>query len=122
LADLIEAPNIHAQRIAYRALGSEDPRAPALAVQHLTLLLGTLLRPIQRTTRLAAFQALANAAAHDRASAQRILQRAREAMVLPDVKYPKEALTGLIGRILHRWPELAGERERPVIHGLEKLR
>ena len=121
LADLIEAPNIHAQIIAYRALGQDDPRAPALAARHLTLLLGTLLRPIQRATRMAAFQALENAAAHDRESARRILVRAKEAMVLPDRRYPKEALLGVIGHVLHHWPELAGAREQPVIYGLDKL-
>ena len=121
LADLIEAPNIHAQVIAYRALGSDDKRAPALAARYLTLLLGTLLRPVQRATRMAAFEALGNAAAHDRESAQRILTRAKEALVLPDMKYPKEALLGVIGRVLHHWPDLANEREKPVIYGLDKL-
>jgi hypothetical protein len=121
LADLIEAPNIYAQLIAYRALGLDDPRAPAVAAQHLTLLLGTLLRPIQRATRMAAFQALGNAAAHDRESARRILTRAKEALVLPDMKYPKEALLGVIGRVLHHWPELAQGREKPVIYGLDKI-
>lgn len=122
LADLIEAPNIHAQSIAYRALGSDDGRAPALAAGHLTLLLGTLLRPLQRATRMAAFRALENAAAHDRETARRILSRARDALVLPDRNYPKEALLGVIGRVLHCWPELAEHSEQPLIHGLEKLR
>lgn len=121
LADLIEAPNIFAQVIAYRALGSDDPRAPALATRHLTVLLGTLLRPIRRATRLAAFQALGNAASHDPESARRVLSRAKEAQALPDIRYPKENLLGVIGRVLHHWPELAGEREMPVIHGLEKI-
>jgi hypothetical protein len=121
LADLIEAPNIHAQSIAYRALGSDDARAPVLAAGHLTLLLGTLLRPLQRSTRMAAFRALENAAAHDRESARRILIRARDALVLPDKKYPKEALLGVIGRVLHCWPDLAERSEQPLIYGLEKL-
>lgn len=70
---------------------------------------------------MAAFSALGNAAAHDRDSAKRILVRAKEAMLLPDMKYPKEALLGLIGRVMHHWPELAGTREKPVIYGLDKL-
>jgi hypothetical protein len=121
LADLIEAPNIFAQVIAYRALGSDDPRTPALAARHLTLLLGTLLRPIRRATRMAAFRALGNAAAHDLESARRVLNRAREAQALPDMRYPKEQLLGVIGRVLHHWPELADGREKPVIHGLDKI-
>lgn len=121
LADLIEAPNIHVQTIAYRALGLDDPRAPALAARHLTLLLGTLLRPLHRATRLEALRALANAAAHDRSAAERVLARAKEAMVLPDMRYPKEALVGLMGRILHAWPDLASAREKPVVFGLEPL-
>lgn len=120
LADLIEAPNIHAQHIAYRALGSDDRRAPGLAAKHLTLLLGTLLRPLHRGTRLAAFQALGNAAAHDLDSAKRILERARDALLLPDTKYPKEALLGIIGRVMHHWPELAHAREIPMVYGLER--
>jgi hypothetical protein len=87
----------------------------------LTLLLGTLLRPLQRSTRMAAFRALENAAAHDRESARRILVRARDALVLPDKKYPKEALLGVIGRVLHCWPELAERSEQPLIYGSEKL-
>lgn len=121
VADLIEAPNIHVQTIAYRVLGQDDPRASALAARHLTLLLGTLLRPVHRATRMEALRALANAAAHDPSTAELILRRAKEALSLPDMHYPKESLIGVIGRILHAWPELATGRERPVVYGLEPL-
>jgi hypothetical protein len=44
------------------------------------------------------------------------LERAKDALNLPDVRYPKERLLGLIAQIIHRWPELRGQREQPVIY------
>lgn len=118
--DLIEASEVHVQMLAYRVLAQSDERARQLAVACLDILLGTLLRPLHRKTRLAAFGALANAATAHEESAGRILRRAREAMRLPDKRYPKEELVGLIGQILHAWPSLRGPREQPVIYGLEE--
>ena len=115
LSDLVEAPSIHVQVLAYRVLAQDDPRARVQACQHLPLLLGTLLRPLQRGTRGHALAALANAA-QDQEAARRILEQAREALVLPDERYPKEKLVGLIGSLLHGWPELRGPREEPVVY------
>ncbi len=115
LCDLIEASEIHVQHLAYRVLGLDDDRARAAAAENLDILVGTLLRPLQRTTRLAAFRALANACT-SATNAGRILTRARDALALPDRKYPKEQLLGLIGTILHRWPELRSTNEVPVIY------
>jgi hypothetical protein len=111
LGDLVEAPEIHVQALAYRILGQDDERARAAAVASLDVLIGTLLRPLHRATRLAAFAALANAC-HDAAAAARIAARAREALDLPDLRYPKERLLGLIATALHRHPGLrqAGEQ------------
>lgn len=115
LRDLVEASEIHVMALAYRALGLDDSRAPALAAENLSLLLGTLLRPLHRGTRALAFGALANAAATP-ADAARVLAKAREALDLPDEKYPKEALIGLIAKLLARWPELRGPQEEPVVY------
>lgn len=115
LRDLVEASEIHVMALAYRALGLDEDRARALAADNLPLLMGTLLRPLQRSTRALAFGALANAATTPD-NARLILQRAREAMDLPDKRYPKEKLIGLIGQLLHRWPELRGAREQPVVY------
>lgn len=115
IADLVEASEIHVMSLAYRALGLDDPRARELASAHLPLLLGTLLRPMQRETRTLAFGALANAA-QTMESARLILERSRDALNLPDKRYPKERLLGLIARILHQWPELRGVREQPVVY------
>jgi hypothetical protein len=115
LADLVEASEIHVMSLAYRALGLNDERAREQAVKHLPLLLGTLLRPMQRDTRTLAFSALANAA-NTPESARLILKRAKDALLLPDVRYPKEKLLGLIAQIIHRWPELRGPREQPVVY------
>jgi hypothetical protein len=115
LADLVEASEIHVMALAYRALSLNDDRARYQASQHLPLLLGTLLRPMQRGTRTLAFGALANAAG-TMETARLILERARDALNLPDVRYPKERLLGLIAQLIHRWPELRGSREQPVIY------
>jgi hypothetical protein len=118
--DLIEGSDIHVQMLAYRVLSQDDDRARTLAVELLDILLGTLLRPLHRKTRLAAFAALVNAARSDEMAASRVLRRAREALRLPDKKYPKEQLVGLIAQTLHQWPQLRGPRERPVIYGLQE--
>jgi len=115
MADLLEGSEIHVMSLAYRALGLNDERARALASNHLPLLLGTLLRPMQRDTRMLAFGALANAA-NTLETARLILERARDALNLPDVRYPKERLLGLIANLIHRWPELRGPREQPVVY------
>lgn len=118
--DLIEGSEIHVQMMGYRVLGLDDDRARAMAVEALEILVGTLLRPLHRKTRLAAFGALANAARGDAAAAARVLARARDALRLPDKRYPKEQLVGLIGGILHQRPDLRGPREHPRVYGLEE--
>lgn len=114
--DLVEGSDIHVMSLAYRILALRDPRAVKLAGANLDILLGTLLRPIHRKTRLAAFAALANAARSGPQAAKRVLSRARDALKLPDKKYPKAELIGLIGAVLEAAPELAGAREKPVIY------
>jgi hypothetical protein len=114
--DLVEGSNIHVMMLAYRVLALPDPRARALAADNIDILLGTLLRPLHRRTRMAAFAALANAARHDQAIARRIEARAREALKLPDKRYPKAELIGLIGNILAAHPGLASAAERPVVY------
>lgn len=115
MADLVEASEIHVQALAYRALGLDDPRAREFAGENLDILVGTLLRPLHRKTRLLAFKALLNAA-NTAERAKRVLTKAREALDLPDKKYPKEQLIGFIGQLLHRWPEFRGPREQPVVY------
>jgi hypothetical protein len=117
LRDLLEAPEIHVQALALRALGLDDDRARTLAAANLDLLQATLLRPLHRRTRLLAFRALFNAASTADA-ASRVVARARQALDLPDQRYPREALVGLIGQLLHAWPELRSQREQPVVHGM----
>ena len=119
--DLLEGSDIHVQMLAYRILGQDDPRAIQLAGSSLDILIGTLLRPLHRKTRMAAFEALFNAAQSSEAAASRVLRRARESLRLPDKRYPKEELIGLIGRTLHRYPNLCGEQEQPVIYGLDEV-
>ena len=117
LSDLVEAQEIHVMALAYRVLGLDDDRARMAAADNLDVLIGTLLRPLHRRTRMAAFGALLNAASVNEDHAIRVLGRAREALDLPDNRYPKESLVGLIGRILHRWPDLRnGQLEAPIIY------
>lgn len=115
MADLVEASEIHVMALAYRALGLADPRARDQAVAHLPLLMGTLLRPMQRDTRTLAFGALANGASTIE-SARLVLERAKDALNLPDTRYPKERLLGLIAQLLYRWPELRSANEQPVVY------
>lgn len=112
--DLVEASDIHVQALAYRVLALDDDRARALAVEALPILQGTLLRPLHRKTRLPAFDALFNAASTED-DARRVLARCRDALELPDKRYPKEQLIELIGRILHRHPSLRGPSEQPRV-------
>jgi hypothetical protein len=119
--DLVEASDIHVQMLAYRVLSQDDARARRLAVDTLDILIGTLLRPLHRKTRLAAFGALVNAAHADAGAAGIILRRAREALRLPDQKYPKEHLIGFIGGILHACPELRGPNEQPMVYGWQEV-
>jgi hypothetical protein len=114
--DLIEGSDIHVMSLAYRVLAMPDARAIALAGANLDILLGTLLRPIHRKTRIAAFAALANAARSSPQAARRVLTRAKDAQKLPDKRYPKAELIGLIAAVLNACPELAGPREQPVIY------
>jgi hypothetical protein len=114
--DLIEGSDIQVMSLAYRVLALPDARAVALAGANLDILLGTLLRPIHRKTRIAAFAALANAARSGPEAAKRVLARAKDAQKLPDKKYPKAELIGLIAAVLNACPELASAREKPVVY------
>ena len=114
--DLVEGSEINVQKLAYRILAQNDPRAQALAAANIDILVGTLLRPIFRKTRLPAFDALANAARHDAETGGRVLNRARDALRLPDKKYPKEELIALIGKVLAANPHLASPREQVTVY------
>lgn len=115
LTDLIEAPEIHSQDLAYRALASSDSRARELAPSYLPLLLAGLLRPLHRRTRKHCFGALLNAV-RDPETAEIALNQAREAEALAALRYPKEELVGLIAGILFRFPSLQRELEREVVY------
>jgi hypothetical protein len=117
--DLVEGSSIYVQMLAYRVLALDSERARRLAADNLDILIGTLLRPIHRKTRLPAFGALLNAARGDLDAAQKILSRAHDALRLPDKRYPKAELVGLIGQILNAQPSLRQPAEQPVIYGLE---
>ena len=119
--DLVEGSEIHVQALAYRIVALDDERARELARETLDILQGTLLRPLHRKTRIAAFAALRNAASTP-TCARAVLRRAREALELPDLRYPKEQLVGLIGHILAHHPELRGPREQPIVHGAQEAR
>lgn len=113
--DLVEGSEIHVQRLAYRVLGLDDARARQLAWDNIEILLGTLLRPLHRDTRIHAFGALKNAA-HEAQGAAVVLARAREAFTLPDQHYPKEALLDLVAHVVARHPQLAAPGETRVVY------
>jgi hypothetical protein len=116
--DLLESPQIHVQLLAFRILGQDDPRAAAIAAEHVDLLQATLLRKLHAKSRKLAFAALRAAASHDETTARQLLVRMRDALGLPEKRYPTEELVGLIGFVLQRWPALRNGREQPVIYGL----
>jgi hypothetical protein len=113
--ELLEAPAIPVQALALRALARDDDRARTLARQNLDVLEAALLRPLPRAVRLPAYRALANAVG-DADTARRVYERAREALELRDRRYPKEPLIGLLGQLLHRWPELRQPWEQPIVY------
>jgi hypothetical protein len=115
--DLLESPQIHVQMLAVRILGSDDARARAIAAQNADLLQATLFRPLQRRTRLMAFKALENATNVDEPTTRYLLGRMKEALALPEKRYPTEKLVGLIGKVLFRWPSLRAPGEVPRIYG-----
>lgn len=117
IRDLLESPQIHVQSLAFRILGSDDPRAPEAAARSADLLQATLLRPLHRRTRLLAFKALGNAASQDERTAGYLVGRMRDALALPEKRYPTDKLVGLIANVLHRWPSLRSVSERPRVFG-----
>ena len=121
VVDLVEGSEIHVQMLAYRILAQDDERASRLAVETFDIVQGTLLRPLHRKTRLAAFGALVNAARADASVAERLLVRAHAALRLPDTRYPKEELIRMIAQILVAQPVLRRAGETPVVYGLEEV-
>jgi hypothetical protein len=113
--DLLEAPEIQAQLLALRVLRQDNNRARDMAADNLDLLQATLLRAMYRKSRVVAIEVLANAATTE-ANARRIVERARQAMDLPEKGYPKEHLLSLIADLYQRWPALRGPREQPVVY------
>jgi hypothetical protein len=113
--DLLEAPAIPVLALALRALARDDDRARLLARQNVDLLEAALVRPLPRAVRLPALRALANAAG-DADTARRVHDRARAALDLRDRGYPREQLIGLLGQLLHRWPELRQPWEQPIVY------
>jgi hypothetical protein len=115
--DLLESPQIHVQALAFRVLGLDDVRAGEIGAANTDLLQAALFRPLHRRTRLTAFAAIERAASTP-AAARYLVPRVREAFALPEQRYPREQLIGLLGKLLHRWPELRHETEQPVIYGV----
>lgn len=117
--DLLESSTEDVRRVGLRMISDAGFAGIDVAVRNSDHLAAYLLCEAQRSTRVAAFDALAVAAQHSRIVADDVLFRAREALDLRRRAYPTDRLIELIGRILHRWPELRGPREQPVVFGQE---
>jgi len=114
LRDLLESPLEPVCRVGLGLLA----RGQIDATDHLDLLVPMLLTDMRKTTRRLALGALARAA-DDEGRARLIHDRARDALDMPDPRYPKEDLIGLVGRLLARHPSLRGPREQPVVYRRE---
>jgi len=64
-------------------------RVPRVRRRNIEILIGTLLRPCIRKTRLAAFDCACQCGAAQRSSSAARARRAREALKLPNKKYPR---------------------------------
>jgi len=116
--DLLESPQIHVNRLAFDILAIDSPRARELGERNLDLLSAALLRKLHSQTRSQAIGALSNAASSEEA-ARKVLPKARDALRLPDKRYPKEKLVAMIGAILQKHPSLRTDREQPKVFGHE---
>lgn len=112
--DLLESPQIFVNRLAYAILSVDSPAARAVGARNVDLLSAALLRKLHSQTRSVAIDALANAASSEEV-ARAVLPKAREALRLPDRRYPKEKLIGMIGAVLRRHPSLRNDREQPQV-------
>jgi predicted DNA-binding WGR domain protein len=113
LRDLLESPEPRTQELAVRVLARAG--AAGLAAENVDLLKPMLLRPLGKRPCRLACAALANAAATPEA-ARAVHAKAREALDLSRSPAAREELVALLGRLLHRWPELRGPREARAVY------
>lgn len=117
LADFLEANNADVHLLGLRVLRQLEPATVAeIAARHLHHLLAYMLNRSRRSTRIAAFEALALASGQSEELGRLVASRARETLRLRQQFYPRDRLIELIGRAIHRWPALRSESERPVIY------
>ena len=117
--DLLEAPYEDARRVGMRMIADAGSRGVDVAVRNADHLASYLLNESSRGTRIAALEGLAIAASHSRLVADDVLFRARAALDLRRKRYPRDRVIELVGRIIHRWPELQTAREHGIIFGAE---
>ena len=115
--DLLEATNEDARRVGLRLIVEAGPEGADAAMRNSDHLLAYLLNEASRGSRIDALNALALAAEQSRVIADQVLFRAREALDLRRKRYPRDRVIELIGRIVHRWPDLRDPREVPVVFG-----
>ena len=114
LAQLLAAAEVHVRAAAFRAMGLDDDAARRLAAEHLDALLAAATCPLPARVRTLAWRAAENGAATSAEAAQRVQQGCRQALRLP--KYPREQVLGVLGRLLHRWPQLRVPTEQPTVY------
>jgi hypothetical protein len=114
--DLLESPEIYVQLLGFRVLAQPDPRAAVLAAANTDLLQAALFRRLRATSRRLAIAALRVAASHDEATARYLLGRMRDALALPEARYPVDELVLAIAALLARWPGLRDAGEQPVVY------
>lgn len=115
--DLLESPNEEVHLLALQILFAGDRRkACEVAAQCSDHLQAYLLNDSPRPVRIAAFRAVALAAESSEVIAAQVVDAARKALRLRQRAYPKDRLVELIGQVIHRWPSLQTDAERPVVY------
>jgi hypothetical protein len=108
LRDLLESPALEVQALALRV------QARAASADNFDLVVPLLLCRLSR--RVLSLVCAVASQADTLETARVVRDKARDALSLPRPPAQREELIALLGKLLHRWPQLCGPRETPLVH------
>ena len=114
-AALLQAEERHVCALAVRALSADTAEAVLRTRENLEALLTCLDRQLPRSVIRASLRALDHGS-DAVGQAARIVGWARGKLAAQDQRYSTEALLTLVGRQLHRFPDLCRNVERPMVY------